>query len=310
MTDPDRFEQRWPETAEAINRMLANKGVPETERDDIVQETAARLIRLWDSIDHSRPLMPLVMTIALNILRDSARRRTKREITLGDLPDRPGPSDVEREGLTRLDLYRVVRAMGRLSPLQRDVLLVEVSDAAAPPGRGPDALKMLRMRARRKLASILEAASAAVGLLALRLRSGSDHLAQSAVGTLAAVAVVATLPSPTAAEIGTMERSGARSLSVSPPSARADSAPGDAREVAAARGGSLPGAGEAADQTAAAGDQEGRPVRVPIGKGGYAEASGEVSVNETRVEVKDHGGPVPVCVSGVPGTPSDLDCPE
>ena len=123
-----------------------------------------RLLGMWDSIDQSRALWPLTSTIVLNLIRDRSRCAPRHDV-VALLPEVESPHDVERTGLARIELDRVRRAMGHLSTTHRSVLMQEIhwsDQSVATPAE-----KMLRMRARRKLRSILEKVS---GLVVLRSR--------------------------------------------------------------------------------------------------------------------------------------------
>jgi hypothetical protein len=115
---------------------------------------------MWDSVDPDNSPWGLTLTIAKNLLWDETHRRASREL-LVELPERPIHEDVEDAGIARLELWRVARALRKMSPAHRSVLLAEVG------GRDVESIsaaatKMLRMRARRRLTSILESASASV----------------------------------------------------------------------------------------------------------------------------------------------------
>jgi DNA-directed RNA polymerase specialized sigma24 family protein len=217
-TGSHTFEQQWPDLARRLDTMLAGKRVPAHKRDDIVQETGLRLFRMWDQVDPERPLWALVVTIALNLLRDEARKRPEREV-LGLVPDRAADQDVERAGLARLEWRRVQSAMSQLSPDHRSILMAELGDEYATSSRGPNATKMLRMRARRRLSALLDVASASGVVIAVRIRrlfdferhviairglmSSSENLAApAAAGFLSAVALFAATAGPLAGEAG------------------------------------------------------------------------------------------------------------
>ena len=217
-TGTHMFEQQWPDLARRLDAMLAGKRVPAHKRDDIVQETGLRLFRMWDQVDPDRPLWALVVTIALNLLRDEARKRPEREI-LGLVPDRAADQDVERAGLARLEWHRVQSAMSQLSPAHRSILMAELGDEPAAAERGPNATKMLRMRARRRLTALLDVASASGVVFGLRIRrlfdlerhviavrtllSQTENLAApAAAGFLSAVALFAAAAGPLAGEAG------------------------------------------------------------------------------------------------------------
>src|SRR5688500_8516756 len=168
-TGSHSFEQQWPDLARRLDTMRAGKRVPPHKRDDIVQETGLRLFRMWGQVDPERPLWALVVTIALNLLRDEARKRPEREV-LGLVPDRPADADVERAGMARLEWRRVQTAMTQLSPDHRSILMAELGDEYATSSRGPNATKMLRMRARRRLNALLDVASASGVVIGIRVR--------------------------------------------------------------------------------------------------------------------------------------------
>jgi hypothetical protein len=92
---------------------------------------------------------PLARTVALNIVRDRARRRLQ-EIS-GEVPDLEDCNDVERSSLARMELKRVWSAMTELTPAQRAAVLSGVMVDAGDSIPQTPAQKMLRMRARRKL---------------------------------------------------------------------------------------------------------------------------------------------------------------
>lgn len=152
------FEVEWPALARELGSMLRRRRVPEWLADDIVQETGIKLWKMWDEVDPSRPVAGLGKTVAVNVLRDYWRQSARREVP-GAVPDRAGVSDVEREGLARTELRAVGRALRQLQPDYRRVLLAEVGlmDEPARPGRG--AIRMLRVRARRELAGLVDRGS-------------------------------------------------------------------------------------------------------------------------------------------------------
>jgi DNA-directed RNA polymerase specialized sigma24 family protein len=164
------FGKQWPALQRRLNAFLRGKGVPPSEIDDIVQEVAARLVSFWHKVDPNRPLWPLTVTIALNLVRDRGRRPDLE--FPGELPDVAGPGDVADAGIARLELAAVVRAMDALTPSQKAALLQSIfpDDETA---RSTSAEKMLRMRARRRLAN---AVGRACGGLALRTRRLTDSI--------------------------------------------------------------------------------------------------------------------------------------
>lgn len=214
------FEACWPVVARELEAILSRRGIDRYTREDLVQETALRLLQRWHDLDKDRPLVPLAATIALNLLRDGFRRakhevRSECDLTEAiEVEASHSYGDVEREGLARLEFTRVAKAMRSLSPLHREVLLASVADpepeaspaecsapllrsiqtAAHRPssvgqGRSSAATKMLRMRARRRLLATLEAAGVAVCTLRLKM----SQILQDPAHTAAAVGATAVL---------------------------------------------------------------------------------------------------------------------
>jgi RNA polymerase sigma factor (sigma-70 family) len=184
------FDEVWPALEKRVRAVLAARGVRGEELNDLAQETALRLFRVWDTLDPARPVVPYATTVALNAWRDGLKRASHgREQLEGALPEEPDTVDVERTVLARLELARVSAALGQLRQRDRDALMTEDT--------GP-AHRMARMRARRELLAVMERASVGLGiLLALRrlLRPRGTSLAASA-GALTLVSMVAIGSTP------------------------------------------------------------------------------------------------------------------
>ncbi|MDQ3956725.1 MAG: sigma-70 family RNA polymerase sigma factor [Actinomycetota bacterium] len=221
-TQPESsFEAVWPELARRINRFLTSKKVPDSQREDVVQETGLRLYRMWDQVDPSGSPVGLALTIAMNIVRDNARRDSHRAVVEIE-PELAAVCDVERSGLARLELSRVHRALSELTPAQRSVLLSELDRNERTPQASPAAIKMLRMRARRNLTAILERAGCGVlvarwrrllglpqeMLVARDVSKVEQGLASSLAGVMAAAAISLT-PLTLPAIIGSEDPGGA-----------------------------------------------------------------------------------------------------
>lgn len=159
MTPIERpFEEEWPALANLLRSTLTRRGFASHHVDDVVQETGLRLFSIWDRVDSDRSVRGLTFTIANNVLWEESKSSGCHEL-METVPDVPAPHDAEQAGIARLELRKVKHALCELSDPQRAVLLAEVG-SATPPVRSPDAIKMLRMRARRRLSAILKQASA------------------------------------------------------------------------------------------------------------------------------------------------------
>jgi hypothetical protein len=171
------FEARWPDLALRVEGLLKRKGVEAGRRDDILQETALRLIQMWNRVDPARA-PSLAVTVALNLLRDESRRQSCIDF-MDHVPETLEPVDVEAAGLARIELRRLQMAMSELTVAQRSALLREIGNGNGNNGSS-SAEKMLRMRARKKLRAAFERLSAPV---LLRLRKTGDLLQVAGTGT-------------------------------------------------------------------------------------------------------------------------------
>jgi hypothetical protein len=146
--------------------MLAQQGADRHLADDVVQDTALKLLVIWQRVDTERPLWPLVRRIAFNCLVD--RHRSRSDLPVEELPDRPAPYDVEEQGIARARLMYVREALGRLGKSERSALLAEVGSLPRP--MNTSAAKMARLRARQKLSQTMDKIAAAFGLVPVAWR--------------------------------------------------------------------------------------------------------------------------------------------
>ena len=152
------FETQWPELARRLEFFLSRSGVHGDMRDDVIQDTALRLYGMWMRVENDRSAWPLTKTIALNLVRDASRRRGSVEVEW-EIPDVPGPHDVESSGIARIELRRIEKALREMSPAHRSLILEEVGGEAGAVATSPAAEKMMRMRARKRLIALLEKVS-------------------------------------------------------------------------------------------------------------------------------------------------------
>lgn len=344
-TQPESsFEAVWPDLERRIHRFLSSKNVPDSQREDVVQETGLRLYRMWAQVDPAGSPIGLALTIAMNIVRDNARRDSHRTVVEIE-PELPALCDVERSGLARLELSRVRRALSELTPAQRSVLLSELDRNQRPPEASAAAIKMLRMRARRNLSAILERAGCGVLVARWRRLLGlpqemlfsrdvskvEQGLASSLAGVMAAAAIslspLSLLTLPRDEDAATRSRTPgtvAGEVWLSPAEMKHVSMLEQVARAGAPRASNLLGEsplvrrGGVAGRVAPAGRKskpaEDAPVvHVPLPNGeGEIEGDGNVEVNVTPPSL-DPGNDDPLCDPTAPGCapdPSDAGSAE
>jgi hypothetical protein len=170
------FATRWPAMVPSLRAALARAGASPSDREDLVQDTAMRLLGMWAEIDWERPVEALARRIAINAFRDQWRRRGDREI-LGALPEEAAYDDTERAAVARLEVREVSRALASL-PAQTARVLRVAAEESEGPALGPvaPAVRMARTRARRALVACLKVASAVAAAFVF----GARHLVRSA----------------------------------------------------------------------------------------------------------------------------------
>src|SRR4051794_41451893 len=179
--------------------VLAAKGVHAQDREDLLQETALRLYRVWETLEADQPVWPFAVTIALNLWRDQLRAAVvrQRDVLSANVADAAADvataCDVERTVLARQELAQVGAVMRELEPEQRRLLLAneEVSTVVAPLR---PAERMARMRARRELARLVGRASAALALLWWRRPLRANAMATAACAGVLAATVMSGTP--------------------------------------------------------------------------------------------------------------------
>jgi len=182
------FDDVWSELRDRLARVLAARGVPAQDREDLLQETALRLYRVWGNLDPEQPVWPYAVTIALNLWRDSLRSAAThvREVSPIVAFDNPDDLDVERTVIARQELATVSAALRELAPEQRRLVLeTDELTSVVRPLRAAE--RMSRMRVRRELARVVGRASAIAALIWIRRPGRAQAMAAAAfTGALAA----------------------------------------------------------------------------------------------------------------------------
>jgi RNA polymerase sigma-70 factor (ECF subfamily) len=160
--DEEEFRAFYERTARPLWAYLSRIAGSAQAADDVLQEAYYRLFRAaarYESEAHRRNSL---FRIATNLVRDAARRGKHHEV----VPLEEGsPAEAqhplpERQAVLRTDLGR---AMGQLEPVQREMLWLAYAQGASHEeiagilGLRAVSIRTLLLRARRKLAAILEA---------------------------------------------------------------------------------------------------------------------------------------------------------
>jgi RNA polymerase sigma-70 factor (ECF subfamily) len=157
--DEDTFRAFYERTARPLWGYLSRLcGSPQLA-DDLLQESYYRLLRAngqWQSEAHRRAYL---YRIATNLVRDSRRRARHQDAApAGGGPEAAAPGDVAEQSARRTDLQR---AMARLRPRDRALLWLAYAqghahaEIAETLGVKTSSVKLLLLRARRKLALLL-----------------------------------------------------------------------------------------------------------------------------------------------------------
>lgn len=196
MSPSASFTIAWEEMQPRLLGFLRRRGCDASSAEDIAQETGLRLFRNWEGVRRDS-LWALTVTIAMNILKDSYRSKSRVEF-VDELPDTPAAADTEGLALAKLELSKVAKVMTGLNPRYRGALLSIVD------GDGDETNRMVRSRARSQLREQLGRVSAGVAAIRetihRRMRLIADWNVSSVVGsavqTLAAVAIAGGIALP------------------------------------------------------------------------------------------------------------------
>jgi RNA polymerase sigma factor (sigma-70 family) len=152
--DPAALEALYRELAPAVLGFFRAQGMKEPE--DLTSETFVGMVRgLRRFSGDERALRSWVFSIAHRRLIDERRRLARRPEELLDparIPESPG-GDVEEEAAARLGERWALDAVSRLTPDQRDVILLRVladlsvHEVATMLGRSAGSVKSLQRRA-------------------------------------------------------------------------------------------------------------------------------------------------------------------
>src|SRR5215212_4204090 len=113
------FERLYEEHAQALFGFLAYRTGERAVAEDLLADTFERALRARARFDRRKASEKTwLYTIALNLLRDHARRRSSEARALERIPREPGESPDELAGVEHRD--QVQRALEILSDEERD----------------------------------------------------------------------------------------------------------------------------------------------------------------------------------------------
>ncbi|WP_137925227.1 RNA polymerase sigma factor [Cupriavidus sp. 2SB] len=170
--DQHAFGQLVQRHGRALAQAARSFGIPETDIDDVVQDTFIAAWHALDEFDQEKAFRPWLFRIGLNKMRDLYRVRRVRHFFFGAADvndaavadvaptDAPGP---EREIGARRELAHINKTLDKLDRASREVIIltsfVEMShaEAAAALNISPKAVESRVARARARLTALLEA---------------------------------------------------------------------------------------------------------------------------------------------------------
>lgn len=163
-----------PLRAHLARRLAGAGGGPAAE--DLVQEVFLRVLRSAEQFDRHRPFGAWLSWLAENVLVDAYRHRTVRpaEVLLdaadwNGLPDESDAADPAVVVLYRLDVEALCRAVARLPPIYRDVVVARLwegltaGEIAARLGITPGAVRWRMHEAVRRLRQAARGVSGGTG---------------------------------------------------------------------------------------------------------------------------------------------------
>jgi len=218
---PD-FAATWPAVETPLRRYLGSIGVNRHDIDDLVQETASRVIASRVPYDGAADLRQWAFVVARRLLANLHRSRQRQAALDGAHRPDPAQDDLMRQVEDRLIVEKVIASAANLTTAERRHLAVRPLGTAAERNRanvarhrarqhlrklvGPLAVTLAVLRRRATLATSTAAVGAAVALpLALLPAAGHGtgciglpHANEQIGATTAAVTSVIPQPARTA----------------------------------------------------------------------------------------------------------------
>jgi len=185
----EKFEEVWSEASARLTRTLRRRGVDAALVEDVVQEAGARSLERQVAFTDVEDLLRWLNTVASRLVIDSFRK-TRHLDAVAEVPELPDVIDVGRVVEGRMRLSAVRRCLPLLSLADQASLLQSPEDWPAQDGREAHRIAMRRLRARARLAAMIDGALALLAWLRLRWRLRAPKVEAVAV-TLPVVLLVA-----------------------------------------------------------------------------------------------------------------------
>ena len=147
--------------ARPLARFLAGAGAPESELDDLVQETFIRAFRNVDRFRGHCQFRTWLLAIGGNVLKDFGRRSARRKVMPLDEGVRDGSGDPHDHAVASEAESLLAEGLTQLSRLQREVFLLraqqglEYEEIAAALATTPGAARVHYHHAVRRLKEIV-----------------------------------------------------------------------------------------------------------------------------------------------------------
>ena len=179
-TDEQRFRALFDVHYTQIARYFVSRGCTAADADDLVAATFEVAWRQLDAVPRGEEAILWLYGVARNHLRN-ARRKAQREAAFLDDFRHAVPPVAELPVQSRADAAKTMRALARLKPPDRELVLLVAWDELTPSEAGrvlglrPSAARSRLHRARRRLAELLDPATDGPPAQSSRARSAREQ---------------------------------------------------------------------------------------------------------------------------------------
>lgn len=123
----DQFDSLYLKHVDAVYRFLHRRTYVREVAEDLTSTTFLKAMESIGSYDPARgPLIAWLYRIARNTLIDHARSPASKTVTLNDSFEIAGDDDAELRTVRSVDKQRVLAALQKLTPVQRDIVTLRL----------------------------------------------------------------------------------------------------------------------------------------------------------------------------------------